>query len=123
MKNVMIQLWSDEAGFIISAELVLVATIAVLSMVVGLSEVANAINQELEDVASAFGAVNQSYHYNGASGHAACKDGGRYRDSQDFCDDDCDIVGVSEITLGSQGVNTPIPVNLDGGKQIRKDAS
>ena len=58
-----VTLWNDEAGFIVSAELVLIATIAVLAMVVGLSEVANALNQELEDVASAFGSVNQSFRY------------------------------------------------------------
>ena len=38
------QLWNDEAGFVISAELVLVLTIAVLAMIVGLSEAAVAVN-------------------------------------------------------------------------------
>lgn len=38
-------------------------------------------------------------------------------------DDDCDIVGTSEITLGSQGVNTPIPVNLDKFTRVAKDNS
>jgi len=58
-------LWSDDAGFIISAELVLVATVAVLAMVVGQAEVGSAVNQELEDVGSAVGAVQQSYYYSG----------------------------------------------------------
>ena len=39
---------NDEAGVIISAELVLVLTIGVLAMIVGLSEVAVAINTELK---------------------------------------------------------------------------
>ena len=91
MHTLITKLYRDENGFIVSAELVLVATIAVLSLVVGLSEVASAINQELEDVASAFGAVNQSYKYDGLSGHGGCWDGSRFRDSVDFCDDDCDI--------------------------------
>lgn len=38
-------------------------------------------------------------------------------------DDDCDIVGTSEQTLGSQGVNTPILVNLDTFSHVAKDAS
>lgn len=38
-------------------------------------------------------------------------------------DDDCDIIGTSEMTLGSQGVNTPIPVNLDAFSHVAKDAS
>ena len=40
MTNLINALINDEAGFIVSAELVLVASIAVLGMVVGLSEVA-----------------------------------------------------------------------------------
>ena len=47
-------LLNDEAGFIVSAELVLIATLGVLAMVVGLSEVAFNINNELQDVARAF---------------------------------------------------------------------
>jgi len=57
------QLLDDEAGFIVSAELVLIATIAVISMVVGLSQVSRAVNEELYDVAQAFNSVNQSYRY------------------------------------------------------------
>ncbi|HBN79405.1 MAG TPA: branched-chain amino acid aminotransferase, partial [Planctomycetaceae bacterium] len=37
MTQLINNLYNDEAGFIVSAELVLVATIAVLGMVVGLS--------------------------------------------------------------------------------------
>ena len=51
--------WKDEDGFIISAELVLVGTIATLSMVVGLTTVSRAINSELSDIAAAFDSVNQ----------------------------------------------------------------
>ena len=46
---------------IISAELVLVLTIAVLAMVVGLSEVAVAVNNELNDISNAVGSLNQSF--------------------------------------------------------------
>ncbi len=53
-------LYHDEAGFIVSAELILISTIVVLGSVVGLSEVSHSINQELEDVGSALGSVNQS---------------------------------------------------------------
>ena len=44
------KLFNDESGVIISAELVLVLTIAVLAMVVGLSEVSVAVSTELNDV-------------------------------------------------------------------------
>lgn len=100
MKNILTQLKNDENGFIISAELVLVATIAVLSMIVGLSEVANGINQELEDVASAFGAVNQSYYHNGFDGHQGQSYGSVYNDGSDYCDDECDIVSTCSTPEG-----------------------
>jgi len=57
----------DDAGFIISAELVLVATVAVLGLVVGFSQVQNAVVSELNDVAHAVGSLNQSYYYTGFS--------------------------------------------------------
>ena len=92
MTNLMMQLYRDDAGFIVSAELVLVSTIAVLSMIVGLSEVANAVNQELEDVGSAFGSVNQSYRYSGLTGHKGTSAGSLFDDSIDHCDSQFDIV-------------------------------
>jgi len=91
MKNLMTQLLNDENGFIVSAELVLVATIAVLSMVVGLSEVANNITQELEDVGAAFGSINQSFGTCGFDGHHGWTTGSSFRDHEDFCDGQDDI--------------------------------
>ena len=90
--NLFAALINDEAGFIVSAELVLVATIAVLSMIVGLSEVAFNINQELEDVGSAFGQINQTYQFNGTAGHKGKANGSSFWDNRDTCDCDCDIV-------------------------------
>lgn len=83
---------NDEAGFIVSAELLLIATIAVLSLIVGLSEVAFGVNQELEDIGSAFGAINQSFAYNGVAGSKGTAAGSGYGDGRDYCDYDTDIV-------------------------------
>jgi hypothetical protein len=91
MTRVAAALLNDEAGFIVSAELVLVATITVVGLVVGLSEVAINVNNELEDVGSAFGALNQSYHYAGACGHKGSKAGTCFNDENDFCDGQNDI--------------------------------
>ncbi len=84
-------LLNDEAGFIVSAELVLVATIAVLGMIVGLSEVALNVNNELEDVGSAFAGLKQSYSVQCSHGHKGAKSGSSFDDQADFCDDQCDI--------------------------------
>ena len=81
-----VQLVRDDAGFVVSAELVLIATICVLSLVVGLSEVASAVNHELNDMASAIGSVNQSYHFAGYTGCKAFFSGSCFQDHVDDCD-------------------------------------
>ena len=97
------KLFSDESGVIISAELALVLTIAVLAMVVGLSEVAVAVNTELNDISNAIGALSQTYGYTGFSstknkgGNESLKNfvaGSRWTDGHDDCDDNltCDLV-------------------------------
>ena len=81
----------DEAGFIVSAELVLVATVGVLAMVVGLSEVALNVNNELEDIGSAFGSINQTFVQKGVLGHQGYSAGTEFKDNADHCDNTCDI--------------------------------
>jgi Flp pilus assembly pilin Flp len=85
------RLMNDEAGFIVSAELVLVATIAVLAMIVGLSEVAMNVNSELEDIGSAFGNLNQTYQVYGTHGHKGCASGSSFYDIPDHCDTPGDL--------------------------------
>jgi hypothetical protein len=87
---------NDEAGFIISAELVIVATVAVLGMIVGLSEVSINVNSELEDIGSAFGSFNQTYSVQGACGHRASVGGSQFTDHTDFCDNTGDIQGCNQ---------------------------
>jgi len=65
MSNTISSFLHDDGGFIISAELVLVATVLVLGMLVGLSQVQNAVVSELNDVAHAVGALNQTYYFSG----------------------------------------------------------
>ena len=91
MTTLINKLYNDEAGFIVSAELVLVSTICVLGMIVGLSEVAFNVNQELQDVGSAIGSVNQSFHYNGTQGLKGGIAGSCYDDEWDQGDDSCDV--------------------------------
>lgn len=92
-------LMRDEAGVIISAELVLVLTIAVLAMIVGLTEVAVAVNTEMNDVSNAIGALNQSYLFTGfcSTSNGKLKSfvaGSSFTDAVDDCDRNttCDIV-------------------------------
>ena len=98
-------LYNDEAGFIVSAELILVSTIIVLGLVVGLSEVSHGINEELEDVGSAFGNVNQSFTFSGFTGAKGRQVGSRFIDFKDDCDGQFDINcdGGTSHEFGTRG--------------------
>ena len=69
MNALLKNLLNEEAGFILSAELVLIATLGVLALIVGLSEVSFNINNELQDVGRAFGSINQSFSMQGQNGN------------------------------------------------------
>ncbi|MCA9079948.1 MAG: hypothetical protein KDA58_05285 [Planctomycetaceae bacterium] len=104
------QLLNDEAGFIVSAELVLVATILVIGLIVGLSEVQHAINGELNDVADAIGSLNQSYSVSGFSKNDATAThaftrGSAFADVVDDCDNNqCDITCDAPVNEGPKGI-------------------
>ena len=80
------RLWSEEVGAIVSAEIMLVATILVIGMIVGLKSVRDSVVTELADVAQAFANVSQSYSYSGVAGHHAFSGAGSFTDASDFCD-------------------------------------
>lgn len=96
-------LFADESGAVISAELVLVLTILVIGVIVGLSEVAVAVNTELNDISNAIGALTQSYYFTGFVGNGSvvgnkqksAVTGSRFDDAHDDCDQNgtCDLVG------------------------------
>ena len=88
------KLWNDEAGFIVSAELVLVATILVIGMIVGLVSVRNQVVQELVDVAQAIGNLSQSYGFGGIYKLGmAMTEGSYYNDKCDFCQESAQSPG------------------------------
>ena len=91
LKTLAAALTRDEAGFIVSGELVLIATVAVLGLVVGLSEVSHNVNQELEDVGSAVSGLDQSFFAQCVSGHKGGKHGSGFTDDADFCAGQYDV--------------------------------
>ena len=96
MKSMLQKLLKDEAGVVLSSEIVLVGTVGVLGMVVGLEAVTSSVNNELNDFASAIGAVDQSYNYRGIwkPGHAWASGSG-YNDRGDYCD--CVVLASVEV--------------------------
>ncbi len=108
-------LYKDEAGFVISAELVLVMTIAVLAMVVGLTAVRDAVTMELNDLSHAFGTVSQSYSVtglrkdkNGGKPHSFISGFG-FNDHADECD--CKRIRYVDVC----GKNDPSQGGDEGG--------
>lgn len=99
--------WSEETGFIISSELVLIATICVIGLIVGLVEIQFSLVGELNDISEAIGSLNQGYYF---TGFTSTKTGGAIKAQtygSTFIDrvDSCDL---NECTLGC---DAPLPEN------------
>ena len=103
MKLTAQKLWNDEAGFVMSVELILVATIAVIGLLAGLTAVRDGVVSELSDVAGAVQDLNQSYSYNGVVGHSSTNVGSNFVDATDFCDDANDIAGQADNCITFDG--------------------
>jgi hypothetical protein len=99
-----------EAGFIVSAELVLIATIVVIGMIVGLAIIRDAVTAEMNDVAEAIGSVDQSYNWagitslNSAGATLAIIAGSEWEDTEDgLAGDDVDPIYVSPAGDSEEG--------------------
>ncbi len=94
MKLTMTELWNDDRGFLITAELVVIGTLLVLGLVVGLTSVQTALVSELSDVGQAIGGLDQTYVYRGFSSRSTIDchlksftSGSAFFDTKDACDD------------------------------------
>ena len=104
MKLTMTNLWNDERGFLISAELVVIGTLLVLGLVVGLTSVQNAVVSELSDVGQAIGSLDQSYYYKGFASESAIDchlkaytSGSAFFDTKDACDDGVQSLACDDV--------------------------
>lgn len=84
--SLLARFWKDEDGFVVSSELVLIATILVLGLIVGLASVRDQLVQELGDVAAAIATLNQSYSFSAVLGHHSSTAGSVFLDRTDSCD-------------------------------------
>ena len=100
---------NDECGAIVSIEMVIIITVAVLALIVGWSEVAVAVNSELDDISNAVGKLDQSFYYSGFSSLKINGDiknrfqGATFTDAPDDCDS---CSGQSSIVCAAQGAPT-----------------
>ena len=100
------KLLHDEAGFVISAELIIVATILVIGLIVGQTTLRDQVVTEIADVADAISALDQSFGISDATGHASSTAGTVFDDNADFCD------GV-DAAQGQTG--TCVEIGFNGG--------
>ncbi|MFK7770264.1 MAG: Flp family type IVb pilin [Mariniblastus sp.] len=89
-------LWYDNSGFVVSIELVLIATLVVIGLITGMTAVRDAVVSELSDVAGAIQDLNQSYAFTGVSGHSATTAGSDFTDQTDYCDSPEDVSGAAD---------------------------
>lgn len=75
MHHLLRNLWKDDAGALIASEFLFIATILVIGIVVGLTNVREAINAELTELGNAILALSQGYSFSGHSGGAGQVDG------------------------------------------------
>jgi Flp pilus assembly pilin Flp len=81
MKQLMGNLWRDDAGAIIATEYLFVVTILVIGVVVGLTGLRNAITTELTELGNALLALSQGYTISGLSGAGGSVDGSSATDT------------------------------------------
>ncbi len=94
------KLWSDEAGFVVSTELALIATILVIGLIVGLTSIRDQVVQELADIAGMVSQLNQSYSFSAITGHHSSTAGSFGTDNVDSCDQVCgDISGAGAVCV------------------------
>ena len=86
MRNMLTRLWADDAGFVVSTELVLASTLLVIGITVGQVTLRDAVISEIADTASAINDINQSYSYTSVTGHSSSVAGSSFTDATDFCD-------------------------------------
>jgi hypothetical protein len=75
MRQLLVKLYNDDCGALISSEFLFVATILVIGVIVGLTNVRDAVNAELSEFANALLALSQGYIISGESGCSASIDG------------------------------------------------
>ena len=110
-RNVLAKLWGETSGALISAELILVATILVIGLLAGLVTVRDQVVQELGDVAAAISSLNQSYSFSGATGHHSSTAGSTFEDLHDDCDG---VFGNDQANVEPACIDVNVAVTGEG---------
>ncbi len=103
------RLGAQESGFVLSTELFLVATIALLGFVVAFAAVRDGVVSELSDSVGSVQDLNQSFTVNGVTSPGAYTAGSSFNDALDMGDSVDDVSGeadnciVFDIEVSAEG--------------------
>lgn len=116
MKRLTNQLLRDETGVVITAEIIIIATVGLLSLIAGWNAVSNALAFELGDIANSVGSLDQSFRYRGlsAGAHASCSGGGFADSARTF------NVNTVDVAVTGSGANGEIEIIIP---RIQADAN
>ena len=76
--NLFLRLLRDEAGFVLSAEAMVIGTVGVVGAAAGLATVSRSMNDELAESAFAIRSIDQSFQIEGDSRCGACIAGSKF---------------------------------------------
>ncbi|GIX03947.1 MAG: hypothetical protein KatS3mg113_0953 [Planctomycetaceae bacterium] len=115
MNTLLTRFVQDEAGFLISSEMILIACLVILGSIVGLATVRDQVTTELADLGDAVSQLNQSYSFSSLQFTFAFPNatvvgsiaGSSFNDQPDFC--------AATATPGAQGTGPGDGVCLDFG--------
>lgn len=103
MLNLLKALRQDEHGVILSTEIVMIGSLLVIGLITGLACLQKSVNGELQDLAGAIGALDQSYSFSSfrkAGTHGRCcayTAGSSYSNCENNSQKCGDIVGCAEV--------------------------
>ena len=111
----LMRLWRDEDGAIICAELVMVATVLVVGMMTGLTELRDAVITELSDMVAAVATVDQSITILGVTCHSSATGSTTFVDTQDPADTSGTAQATNCLIINCGSPIEPLPGNEGAG--------
>lgn len=97
------QFWRDDAGFVVSAELIFITTIMVIGLIAGLAEIRNQMALELADLADAVSELNQSFSFAAVTATVGSVAGSNFVDAPDLGEAIGDVADQNGAS-GTQGL-------------------
>ncbi len=103
--NLAQKLWADEAGIVVSTELILIVLILVLGLIAGMAALRDAVAQELGDLGEAINALDGSYQFAGNTYDSAPTAGNQTEGPSTTYIDDSDSNNVQTADAEPHGMD------------------